>query len=298
MLYRELPNIAARVAAVPARIPLSRNVAVEIETQGDRHVQAQMIRQAGLAFPGSRACEYHCDAPHCREGYLVHPTQDCTVTGVEAVVGGVRGTDVSSSELHLAIERLCIIFAETDTRVNRNCGGHIHVDRTDMTYEQACLLIENTTTVEHELRLLMSAQRRGGIRHEERVRSLSVWQRASNGFTAEGWSTHNRYDPRYVASFGERGYWFWFTGYNTVEFRGWNATIRAWRVIMGLYVSAALVQATVDGRRAVGESILDHLGDYLPDYVQHLVRRQFGYLSRDRYYADRQEAPQLEAVSG
>ena len=63
----------------------------------------------------------------------------------------------------------------------------------------------------------------------------------------------------------------------TFEFRLWNGTRSLWRIRMAVYVSVALTTAALDGyeaRPGDGKSLLDAIGDRLPDDVYMSVVKQ------------------------
>jgi hypothetical protein len=311
--YGELSSVAKRIAAAPPPLQWDRKVGIEIETEGDRQKIAQALRQAGLAARTNEgdtcecdcgdedcsccngscdcygldgACEYHCQNENCAD-YLVHPTADCTISGVECVIGGPDGTSVNSQRLHSTVEEAALLMEGARARVSRSCGAHVHVDRSDLDFTDHERLLDNTQIVRDELSLLMAAGYTSGIRRDC-DHSLATKESYKYRYNMNEGNFKHR-------AFGARSYWLWFTEYQTVEFRGWNSTLRPWRLLMSLYVSAALVESARDGRMAVGPKVLDLVADYLPDYVRLSVKRQLAYMHGSRFRADAQPIPVLVA---
>lgn len=291
MLYSNLVDIAGRIAASPAIIPLSRRVGIELEVQGNCDEQSRALRNANLARPNGRygdTCSYSCSNDNCGE-YLVHPKHDGTVSGVEAVVGGPKGTNVSDPILHSTLERTAAVLTLAGAYTDDNTGSHVHVNRSDMNFAMLSLLIDNAAAVSTEMRRLMSGQSLNGIRR--------------NGYASDEPTRDSFYGLNPTAildggrQYGNRGAWMWFSGKNTVEMRGWNGTVLAWRMVMATYVSAAFVQAAVDGRAAVpGAPLLDLIGDYLPHYVIMLVVQQDKYMGGVTDFADDKEVLSRESA--
>jgi hypothetical protein len=172
---------------------------------------------------------------------------------------------------------LLVTGASTDVAT----GGHVHVSREDLNSTQAKRLIGNVWAMRSQLRMFMAAEM-DDIRNTEYCRNVPSPRRFI--------FSEATYRP--FGAYGARNSWMWFTSYGTAEFRGWNSSVLAWRMVLACYLSAGLVQAAADGLEATSRTdLLLHLDGYLPHYVQMLARQQRAYYEGGRDIADYKEIP-------
>ncbi len=261
------------------KIIVTRKAGFELEVATNGRPMAESLRAAPEVPTGDRGsgryggvlCDYSCGC-----GALVHPKSDCTASA-EFAVGGVSGTAANAPEMTAAMEMLQTHAVRNRVQTSDGVGGHVHVDRTDLTYEQARRVITNFIVMQDQFAPLMAMASKNGVRRNGCM---------SHRVELSQFSYMNEPDYRPRNGYGDRSAWLYLSGKGTFEFRGWNASVAAWRLAMAVAVSSAFVQASADGKEATeGMTMAEFLSGYLSIDMERHMERQQAYMRGEKWIA-------------